>query len=729
MRSRTYLSTAKVALFLAVLVPGASLAQSQISGVVTEAATGDPINGIDIDVFDAAGLPVTITGGSTGATGAYTITLPGPGTYTVRADPGEGDGFADQWFPGSFLRSGASAVTVGSTPVGGISFALDEGFRVRGTVSSGGVGVASIDLDVYDAATGEIIGGVPGLTDVDGTFSIGDLPPGTYQFRAQPDPALGQFYVTTWNGDTADQAASTPLVVGAADVDGADIAIAAGGFMQGIVRGTGGAGVGGLDLDIYDASGARMAQDADTAADGTYATPVLPAGNYLLRVNPTLADGYPNTWFPAAYSQSLAGVIPVLAGQPTSSIDFDLVAGGTVTGRVTSVVGGAPLANIDLDVYDAAGTRLDVTTRTLADGTYTVGPVAPQSVILRADPDATQGYLLRYWNNAADFASATAISVAAGVATPNINFALPSAGWITGTVVAGAGGAPIPAMDIDLYDAATGTRVNQGASTRADGTYTFGPVAPGTYKMRCDPEIAQGFAVQYWNGQLARPTGNTITVAAGAGTPNINFSLVGAGTVSGRVTDLATGAPVAGVDVDLFQAGTLLRMDQSALTDANGTYTVGRVPAGSYVVLVDTLTAPYADTYYPNSATAAGATPVAVTVGGALANINVALPPAADGDTDRDGFSNVIEAQLGSNANDPASRPAFGDTNGDGDTTALDGLILIRTSPRPQSTALDVNRDGTVDACDGRVILLWSLGVPPYGVIPVQGSANPCPNP
>lgn len=54
--------------------------------------------GIDLDVFVDGGGSVAITGGVSDISGNYTLTLPGPGTYVIRADATQGIGVADEYF-------------------------------------------------------------------------------------------------------------------------------------------------------------------------------------------------------------------------------------------------------------------------------------------------------------------------------------------------------------------------------------------------------------------------------------------------------------------------------------------------------------------------------------------------------------------------------------------------------------------------------------------------------
>ena len=175
-------------------------AVERISGVVTSVATGNPINLVDMDVFDSNGASVSITGGTSGAGGVYTLTLPGPGTYTIRADSSRAGGRMDQYYDHAFLPSLATPITVttGQT-VSGIDFDLDNGVEIQGTIrsSANNQSIAGVDLDLY-GSTGEFLSGYSATSAADGSYGFGALPAGTYFLRADPDPGIGQFFVKAY---------------------------------------------------------------------------------------------------------------------------------------------------------------------------------------------------------------------------------------------------------------------------------------------------------------------------------------------------------------------------------------------------------------------------------------------------------------------------------------------------------------------------------------------------
>lgn len=82
----------------------------------------------------------------------------------------------------------------------------------------------------------------------------------------------------------------------------------------------------------------------------------------------------------------------------------------------------------------------------------------------------------------------------------------------------------------------------------------------------------------------------------------------GRSALSGAVVELATGAPLAGVAVELFVADDTAQALATTSTDAAGTFALERLPAGDYLVRVRG--AGFAEVWYPSAATPADATPV-----------------------------------------------------------------------------------------------------------------------
>ena len=212
----------------------------------------------------------------------------------------------------------------------------------------------------------------------------------------------------------------------------------------------------------------------------------------------------------------------------------------------------------------------------------------------------------------------------------------PVLGALSGTVTALIGGAPIANVPIIVY-AVTGAAAGN-AVTDGSGNYTVSGLPAGVYFART--ANTGGYTDELYNqitwvGQSVI-TGSPIAVVNGATTPSINFVLaVSGGSISGTVTDVVTAAGLAGVVVDILTAtGALLT---TATTAANGTYSVGGVPVGSYfAVTANALQFGYNNQLYALMPFVSGGnpllgTPVVVVNATNTPNVNFALVSSGGG--------------------------------------------------------------------------------------------------
>lgn len=160
-----------------------------VSGVVTANATGQPVAGACVTLFD---LDLNeVTSGCAGADGSYQIAGVEPGYYKAKATA---DGYAELWSyrGGSVLD--ADVVSLPST----LNFALRQGSgTLRGQVTDGGVPAVGARVRITDVnqrwwSSAD--------TADDGTYAFTGLTPDTYKVlvtfgdRSQWAPQRGEFY-------------------------------------------------------------------------------------------------------------------------------------------------------------------------------------------------------------------------------------------------------------------------------------------------------------------------------------------------------------------------------------------------------------------------------------------------------------------------------------------------------------------------------------------------------
>ena len=257
------------------------------------------------------------------------------------------------------------------------------------------------------------------------------------------------------------------------------------------------------------------------------------------------------------------------------------------------------MADVDLDIFDDTGSRIDATAKSDASGQYQIGPLVPGDYFVKADPGTGQGLAEQYYLNKGDINLAMTVTVIAGQDTGNVNFDLLVAGTLRGTIT-NTSAQPLEGIDLDLYDAATGIRLRPSVSTLTNGTYSYDGLAPGQYILRADPTIAQGFAVQYYNNRETLAEADFITVQSSAKIANVNFVLAAGGSISGTLSDSRNSSALPDVDIDIFRidGAEFVWIDQGGTSDASGNYTLDALPAGSYVVRADPTDIPELDRTY-----------------------------------------------------------------------------------------------------------------------------------
>lgn len=155
-------------------------------------------------------------------------------------------------------------------------------------------------------------------------------------------------------------------------------------------------------------------------------------------------------------------------------------------------------------------------------------------------------------------------------------------GAISGTITEDGSGTPLPGVWARVRNKATNTYVAK-TLTDANGDFLVTGLPPGQYTVWYnDPDGSH--ASEYNGGGTVWANAPAINVAASA-TTDADASLAGGGTLTGTVTEVGSGNPLAGVNVRIRNAGTGAYV---AATVTNGSGQWSKVlPAGSYKVLFE----------------------------------------------------------------------------------------------------------------------------------------------
>jgi hypothetical protein len=471
-----------------------------------------------------------------------------------------------------------------------------------------------------------------------------------------------------------------------------------------VTNAAGGAGIEGICVGAYvhGSDEQTLLVDTATAADGTYTITNVPSGAVDVRFSATgfcpngLASGFVGEWYNNQPSEASANPVTVNPDATTSNINASLANGGTISGKVTNVVGGAGLSGICVAALIPGGDDALVTSNaTNPDGTYALtgvpsGGVHVEFFATGFCPGGTASdFVTQWYNNQVSVLNADTVNVAAGGTTANINAALRASGSISGKVTDANGGAAIAGICISVYEpyqSGVAPQLVTSTATAADGTYTLdgAPVGANDVKFYssgfCPGGLASNYAMEWYNNEALQSAADVVTVSASATTPNINASLVSGGSMSGKVTAKTGGAGLNGMCVAAFSTGDDPVVVASIGTNPDGTYQLDSIPPGTVRVRfnsqgfcpggIGSLPGIYDQVWYSNAADFDSAQDVTINVGQTTPNINAALVGPSSFSIKVNGSSTTSTVGYGSTV-------AFSET---GIPTAATGSVVFSSS-------------------------------------------------
>lgn len=203
-------------------------------------------------------------------------------------------------------------MVVGSGVATTVDAALVLAGHIRGTVSDpapDGIPEAVETVVRVYRFGGPLVAKEP---EVEGSYDIGGLPPGTYQLLFT-DPS--ERTVTVWNGGGTSRTSAPAVTVDAGASTEVDVSTVRASFALGTVSGATGP-VAGIDVRIYVSGTDTLEAKTTTASDGTYLFVVAP-GSYQFRFSdPT--NHLALQWALGATKQSHATTFTLTAGTPTT---------------------------------------------------------------------------------------------------------------------------------------------------------------------------------------------------------------------------------------------------------------------------------------------------------------------------------------------------------------------------------------------------------------------------
>ena len=583
---------------------------------------------ITVELLGADGNVVATT--TTDADGNYSFTRLPAGDYTVKVTKAGAIANLDQTEdPDSTKDNTSGTVTLNAdNPVQeNINFGYVKKHAISGNVyldqnrdktkNTGDLPQGGVTVKLVDAS-GAVVATT--TTDADGNYSFTGLGDGTYTVAVDKTGPLASTEQTedpSGNADSRSQAIT--FTRNDPDVTNVNFGYAEDYTVSGTVYydkdrsetlNNGEPGFDGITVNLLDEAGATVATTT-TKADGTYSFAKLPAGKYTVKVEPSdLLKKLEQTEDPDGTKDHTSGVVQVSHDNPSvTNVNFGYATNYTIKGtiyrdadRSESLEDGEKLyEGVTVDLLDASGNVVATTTTdahgayaftNLEEGTYKVrvrkeGPIA--DLVQTEDPDATK-----------DNASGDITLELNDPIKENVNFGYISDNSIAGTVYrddnrSGAlnlGEKGYPEQTVQLLD--KDGAVVATTKTDANGAYSFDNLPDGTYSVRVvkdgaltdleqtgDPDSTLDNASEPITLNEANPTKK-----------NVDFGYVPDYFITGTIYRDGNRSGALDAGEKLYEGVTVQLRDKdgnvvaTTTTDADGTYSFDKLPAGTYSVTV-----------------------------------------------------------------------------------------------------------------------------------------------
>lgn len=295
--------------------------------------------------------------------------------------------------------------------------------------------------------------------------------------------------------------------------------------------------------------------------------------------------------------------------------------GGTISGKVTDTTG-AGILGVDVKAYGE--TNIDVWgALTDENGEYQITGLPDDNFSIHfwgGNWAYNDGYLSSWYNNKSSMDTADTVTITGSGSVSDIDVTLSAGGSISGTVKDASGGG-IEKATIGAYGESGGTNWSY---TDENGEYTVAGLEDDNYQVYCNAG-SQGYISEWYNDKSSQSSSDSVTVTSPSQVSGIDFTLAGAGGISGTVKD-TSGNGIEEVYVKAFGEST--SMTGMGATDENGAYEILGITDDSYRIQFQGESQGYSDQWYSSKSNWDTAELVKVTAPNKTTGIDAELPPA-----------------------------------------------------------------------------------------------------
>ena len=453
----------------------------------------------------------------------------------------------------------ASAASEGDTR------GMTRGATISGRVTDAktGMPLADIDIDGDNVTQGQR--GTHSRTDQDGRYTLEGVAPGSYRIRAE---ARGQDYIQEYydsrlGWDNADLV----VVEGAETLENINFALETGGIISGYVTDrTTGHPIAGVQVNS-DSLEHSFGSDAMTDASGRYTLTGLAPGSHRVRAE-VQGQAYVRAFYKDVISWDDANLVVVKGKEEVKGIDFSLQRGASVSGRMVDDETLSPISGLEIRARLDDGDDVSWAESNF-DGTYTLLAV-PEGVLEISARG--RGYI----------EERTKVTIRGQAPIEDFDLTLSLGSSIAGRVFDRDTGFPIANLEVHAVVPPNRQHVAW-ERTDADGRFTLSGIAPGLIDV-----VAQG--------QDYVPHQQRVSVLDRERVTGLEMELSAGGTVSGRVTDGATGAPVTRATVRIYWVDS--DFETETVTDEQGAYRLTGLGEGRHRLRVEVYGQNYVRQFY-----------------------------------------------------------------------------------------------------------------------------------
>ena len=296
---------------------------------------------------------------------------------------------------------------------------------------------------------------------------------------------------------------------------------------------------------------------------------------------------------------------------------------GTLTGFVKDEVG-AGIDSITISVEPQPWTPFSHVYfgyTTDSTGQYTISGISPGEYVIHYNTTHYHYLVQEYYDNKS-YSTATIIGISGGEIITLNDAILSQGGVIKGTVTEVDGTTAILGVQITVYEIDTENQIGW-AETGADGKYMVGGLPAGNCKVEFST-FNLNYIRQWYNNAEDFSSATSVTVVAGNDIPDIDAKLSKGGTIQGTVTEEDGTTAISGVQVEAYNVDTQNYIG-FAQTDADGKYTVGGLPGGTFKVQFSPWNLNYFRQWYNGAEDFSDAASVTLSAGGNAPGIDAKL--------------------------------------------------------------------------------------------------------